>query len=239
MAHRLTRPLTALLGSLFALGFLLATAIPVAACDCQGPQPMSAYAGDPSQVVFTGVVMPTDARGVPVQVTHWFQGIEPAAIVWLDAGGFGGDGASCGTALPPASAEWIFVAWRSEDAAELSVNLCTPHAAASDPTGQAMYKDAVATFGEGITPADPSGSGQPDRGRRAVPASACRRRRGLHRGRGRHGDRRGPPTAPGPGRGSGSARTARRCSRRRRYRSSRHPDVTAVPASSASPRRWA
>ena len=162
MTDRLTRPLTTLFGALFALGFLLATAVPVAACDCQGPQPMSAYAGDPSQVVFTGVVMPPDARGVPVQVTHWFQGSEPAAIVWLDASGFGGDGASCGTSMPPASAEWIFVAWRSEETAELSVNLCTPHAAASDPTGQAMYEDAVATFGEGITPADPAGGAPPN-----------------------------------------------------------------------------
>ena len=159
--RHLTRSLAALSGTLFALGFLLATAVPVAACDCQGPQPMSAYAGDPSQVVFTGVVMPPDERGVPVQVTHWFQGSDPTAVAWLDAAGFGGDGASCGTAMPPAGAEWIFVAWRAEDAAALSVNLCTPHAAASDPTGQAMYEDAVATFGEGITPSDPSGSAEP------------------------------------------------------------------------------
>jgi hypothetical protein len=155
MTTRIARPSTALLGALFAVGFLLASAVPVVACSCVGPQPMSAYAGDPSQVVFAGIVQAPDARGVPVQVTHWFQGDGPAAMVWLDASGFGGDGASCGTAQPPAGAEWIFVSWRSEEGG-LGVNLCTPHAAAADPTGQLMFKDAVATFGEGITPADPS-----------------------------------------------------------------------------------
>jgi hypothetical protein len=160
----LARPFSALISAVFAVGFLFATAIPAAACSCMAPQPMSAYAGDPSQVVFTGVVQPPDARGVPVQVTHWFQGSDPAAIVWLDRSGFGADGASCGTAMPPAGAEWIFVSWRAEGS-DLGVNLCTPHAPASDPTGQLMYNDAVATFGEGITPVDPgatvpTGSGE-------------------------------------------------------------------------------
>lgn len=161
--RRLTRPVTAFVGTVFAFGFLLATAVPAAACSCMGPQPMSAYAGDPNQVVFTGVVMPPDAQGVPVQVTHWFQGSDAAPIVWLDRSGFGGDGASCGTAMPAAGVEWIFVSWRSEEGA-LGVNLCTPHAPASDPTGQAMFKDAVATFGEGITPADPNATTETESG---------------------------------------------------------------------------
>ena len=163
MTTRIGRPVTALLSALFALGFLLATAIPAAACSCIAPQPMAAYAGDPTQVVFTGVVMSPDARGVPVQVTHWFQGNDPAAIVWLDRSGFGADGASCGTAMPPVGAEWIFVSYKAETG-DLGVNLCTPHAAASDATGQAMYKDAVATFGEGITVADPGGSSPSEAG---------------------------------------------------------------------------
>lgn len=149
----LARPLAGLVSAFLAMGFLLATAIPAMACSCMGPQPMAAYAGDPAQVIFTGVVMAPDGRGVPVQVTHWFQGADAAPVVWLDDSGFGGDGASCGTARPPAGAEWIFVAWRSEGG-ELSVNLCTPHAAASDATGQAMYKDAVTTFGEGVVPGE-------------------------------------------------------------------------------------
>ncbi len=155
MTTRTARPITAAISALFALGFLLATAVPAVACSCVGPQPMSAYAGDPNQVVFTGVVMPPDGRGVPVQVTRWFQGSDPAASVWLDRSGFEADGASCGTAMPPIGAEWIFVSWKSEEG-QLTVNLCTPHASASDPTGQAMFKDAIATFGEGITPADPN-----------------------------------------------------------------------------------
>lgn len=154
MLHRLARPIAALVATFLAVGYLLVTAIPGMACSCVGPQPMAAYAGDPAQVIFTGVVMAPDGRGVPVQVTHWFQGADVAPVVWLDDSDFGGDGvvSSCGTARPPAGAEWIFVAWKSEEASELSVNLCTPHAAASDPTGQAMYQDAVATFGEGVVP---------------------------------------------------------------------------------------
>jgi hypothetical protein len=133
---------------------------------------MAAYAGSPDQVVFTGVVMAPDGRGVPVAVTHWFQGADVAPVVWLDDSDFGGDGVwnSCGAVLPPAGAEWIFVAWKSEESSELSVNLCTPHAAASDPTGQAMFKDAVATFGEGIVPGgDPSSTAPPGDGTADVP----------------------------------------------------------------------
>ena len=138
-----------LLSAIIAGGFLLGTAIPAAACSCVGPQPMSAYAGDPDQVVFSGIVQPPDDRGVPVRVTHWFQGPDVNALVWLDRDGFGADGASCGTVLPPAGTEWIFVAYRT-DGRELGVNLCTPHAPASEAEGQAMFADAVATFGERV-----------------------------------------------------------------------------------------
>lgn len=152
----LARPVAALVSAILAVSFLLATAIPAVACSCVGPQPMAAYAGSPDQVVFTGVVMAPDGRGVPVAVTHWFQGADVAPVVWLDDSDFGGDGVwnSCEAVLPPAGAEWIFVAWKSGESSELSVNLCTPHAAASDPTGQAMYKDAVTTFGEGVVPGE-------------------------------------------------------------------------------------
>jgi hypothetical protein len=174
MPHRLALPITALVATFVAVGYLLATAIPAMACSCVGPQPMAAYAGSPDQVVFTGIVQAPDGRGVPVAVTHWFQGDDAAPIVWLDRAGFGGDGGMCGTSLPPAGAEWIFVAWGSEGS-ELSVNLCTPHAAASDPAGQAMYQDAVATFGEGIVPGgeaggDPSSSTSPGRDTADAPA---------------------------------------------------------------------
>jgi len=132
-----------------ALGILLWTAVPAVACSCMGPQPMAAYRGDPTQAIFTGVVQAPEARGVPVRVTRWFQGPSPDPLVWLDGRGFGVDGASCGTPLPPAGTEWIFVAYRTETG-QLGVHLCTPHAAASDATGQAMFADAVATFGQGL-----------------------------------------------------------------------------------------
>jgi hypothetical protein len=172
MPHRLARPIAALVGTFLAVGYLLVTAVPAMACSCIGPQPMAAYAGDPAQVIFTGVVMAPDGRGVPVQVTHWFQGADVAPVVWLDDSDFGGDGvvSSCGTARPPAGAEWIFVAWKSEGQ-DLSVNLCTPHAAASDPAGQAMYQDAVATFGEGIVPGGDPSSTAPPEGATEVPVA--------------------------------------------------------------------
>ena len=140
-----------------ATGILVATAVPAVACDCVGPQPMAAYAGDAEQVIFTGVVQPPDGRGVPVRVTRWFQGPDRSAFVRLAGTGFGADGASCGTPLPAAGTEWIFVAYRSPDGPELGVNLCTPHASAATAEGRAMFADAIATFGEGFV-VDPAPS---------------------------------------------------------------------------------
>jgi hypothetical protein len=137
------------LAAVLAVGILVATAVPAVACSCMAPEPMAAYADKAEHVIFTGVVQAPDGRGVPVRVTRWFQGPGRDPIVWLDANGFGADGASCGTPLPTAGTEWIFVAYRG-DTQELGVNLCTPHAAASDAAGQAMFTDAVATFGQGV-----------------------------------------------------------------------------------------
>jgi hypothetical protein len=154
MSRRPARIAPIVFGSILAISISLGYAAPVAACSCVQPQPMAAYRGDPSQTIFTGIVQPPDAKGVPVTVTRWFQGQGGAAIVWLDAGSFGADGASCGTPLPPAGSEWIFVSYRTETGG-LGVNLCTPHAPASAAEGQALFADAVATFGEGqvMTPA--------------------------------------------------------------------------------------
>jgi hypothetical protein len=159
MPHRRARILPILFGAVLAISISLGYAAPAAACSCVAPQPMAAYRGDPNQTIFTGIVQRPDAKGVPVSVTRWFQGLAPAAIVWLDVSGFGADGASCGTPLPPAGSEWIFVAYRTETGG-LGVNLCTPHAPASAAEGQAIFADAVATFGEGIvTPAtEPPGT---------------------------------------------------------------------------------
>lgn len=149
MRHIRIRAAALTIAAALSFGVLLATAVPAVACSCMGPQPMAAYAGDADQAIFTGVVQAPDARGVPVRVTRWFQGVSADPLVWLDGGGFGGDGGSCGTPLPTAGTEWIFVAYRTETR-ELGVNLCTPHAAASNATGRAMFADAVATFGQGV-----------------------------------------------------------------------------------------
>ena len=150
MRRHLTPAASMMFAVALAVGALLGTAIPAAACSCIGPQPMSAYAGDPDQVIFTGIVQVPDARGVPVLVSNWFQGPDAAPTVWLASDGFGDEGSLCGATLPPAGTEWIFVAFRTEGS-ELSVNLCSPHASASSADGQAMYADAVATFGQGQT----------------------------------------------------------------------------------------
>jgi hypothetical protein len=163
--HHLGRLTSLILGATLAIGISLGSAVPVVACSCVGAQPMAAYAGNPDHVIFAGIVELPEARAVPVRVTRWFQGPDAPAIVWLDGTAFDADSAACGTALPPAGTEWIFVAYRV-DGGMLGINSCTPHAAASAPTGQAMFADAVATFGDGLvvgpTPGPPTGPASPD-----------------------------------------------------------------------------
>lgn len=142
-----TRRIGALSAFMLLIGVYLAAAPPVAACDCMGLEPMAAYAGVRERVIFSGTVQALEPRGLPVLVTRWFQGPDAAGIVLLN-GTWGLGGASCETPLPPAGTEWIFVAWRNE-AGELDVNLCTPHAALGTEAGDAMLADAVATFGGG------------------------------------------------------------------------------------------
>jgi hypothetical protein len=63
------------------------------------------------------------------------------------------------------------VAWRNE-AGELEVNLCTPHAALGTDAGDAMLADAVATFGGGGGGGGGGGSsGNPGIGPSAGPAA--------------------------------------------------------------------
>jgi hypothetical protein len=150
MCHRLHQIVATLCALSLAVAILLATALPAVACDCVGPQPMAAYAGDADQVIFTGVVEPPRGGGVPVEVTRWFQGSDRDPFVRLAGGYFGADGASCGTPLPPARTEWIFVAYRSEESPDLVVSLCAPHASTDSAEGRAMLADAIATFGQGL-----------------------------------------------------------------------------------------
>ncbi|HSK52892.1 MAG TPA: hypothetical protein VLA44_09060 [Clostridia bacterium] len=163
------RRLGALSAFLLLLGVYLAAAPPVAACDCMGLEPMAAYAGVRERVIFSGTVQALEPGGVPVLVTRWFQGPDAAGIVMLK-GTWGLGGASCETPLPPAGTEWIFVAWRNE-AGELEVNLCTPHAALGTEAGDAMLADAVATFGGGGGGGGGGSSGNPGIGPSAGPVA--------------------------------------------------------------------
>lgn len=167
------RPRRSLLGLALALGFglQLVHVMPVEACSCVESQPMAAYRGDESVAVFTAVVEPRDARGFPATVTRWFQGggfLD--GRVWFDPGGFNvnqGVISSCGIDPLPVGGEWVFVAYRIEDRQELGLGLCSPHAPLGAPEGQAMLRDALATFG-GVpvapTTTDPPGTSDPPSG---------------------------------------------------------------------------
>ncbi len=195
MRHHRERLMAFLAAVALAAGILVATAVPAVACSCVEPQPMAAYAGDADSIIFTGIVQPPDAGGVPVRVTRWFQGPDRSAFVRLAGAGFGADGASCGTPLPAAGTEWIFVAYRSPDGPELGVNLCTPHASAASAEGRAMFVDAIGTFGEGFV-VDPVPS--PPTTPVTTPAGLVGTPRTGHRGRDRHprGGHRPPPGRP-------------------------------------------
>lgn len=141
------------LASLLMAFALLATvrmAVPpsVAACSCMGPQPMAAYAEDPSVVIFTGVPAPMEPAGQPAVVTRWFKGggiLEPRVV--FDASGFGEDGgASCMIPPLPVGSEYIFVAYRTEGEDTLGLGLCSPHAPLADDVGVGMLRDATATY---------------------------------------------------------------------------------------------
>ena len=136
----------------------------VVACSCVATQPMAVYAAEPETVIFTGITEPRDGRGFPVSVTRWFKGDGVAPTVWLAASAFDGNSASCGLEPLALAQEWIFVAYRIPEAGELIVNRGAPHAKASDPEGQAMYADAIRTFGDPgpLQPTlPPTGPGEP------------------------------------------------------------------------------
>jgi hypothetical protein len=127
----------------------LTMAGPTVACSCMEGQPMAAYASA-EHAVFSGTTGPSDARGVPVRVARWFSGPGAAAIVYLADASFG-DGASCGTSMPPAGTEWIWVTFLPEGGGDPVAGLCTPHGQLGTVQGDAMLADAVSTFG-GVAP---------------------------------------------------------------------------------------
>ena len=209
-------------------------------CVRQGPQPMSAYAGDPQpgRVHGRGDAAGRARRPGPGDALVPGQRPDGRRVAGCEPGS-ARDGASCGTADAARR--------RGMDLRERGDPRCT----------RAQRRtSARRTRGLGR---DGSGDVQGRRGhvrrrgsrrrtRRGAPNRARaegssqlrlrRRRCGLSiAGRGRDGVRAGPPTPPRSRARTCPARTARRCSRRRRYRSSRRPARTAGPASSASRRR--
>lgn len=143
----------------FALVATVRMAIPpsVAACSCMGPQPMIAYAEDPSIAIFTGVPAPMEPAGQPAVVTRWFKGggiLEPRVV--FDPSGFGEDGgASCMIPPLPVGGEYIFVAYRIEGQETLGLGLCSPHAPVADDAGAEMLKEAMAAYAA-VTPTSAS-----------------------------------------------------------------------------------
>jgi hypothetical protein len=130
-------------------GLWLTAAAPTFACSCAMPGPMAEF-DTANNAVFSGTAGLLDARGVPVRVETWFAGPNPAPLVYLAATSFG-DGASCGINPPLAGSRWIWVAWVPEGGGDPSTGLCSPHAAIGSAEGDAMLRDAIATFG-GVAP---------------------------------------------------------------------------------------
>jgi len=127
----------------------LTAAGPTFACSCVEPQPMAAYQ-TADNAIFSGTTGPSDARGVPVRVAAWFWGKGSGPIVYLSASSFGNT-SSCGTALPPAGTEWIWVTYLPEGGGDPGTGLCSPSGQLGTPEGDALLADATATFG-GVAP---------------------------------------------------------------------------------------
>jgi hypothetical protein len=159
-ARRHARRLTLiLLVASLSTALWLTIAGPTFACSCMEGQPMGAYA-TPEHAIFSGTTGPSDARGVPVRVARWFFGPGPAAVVYLGAASFG-DGASCGTSVPPAGTEWIWVTYLPEGGGDPMAGLCTPHAQLGTVEGDAMLVDAALTYG-GAAPPGASATDPPE-----------------------------------------------------------------------------
>lgn len=161
----LARRLTLLLSIAFlSMALWLTAAGPTFACSCVQPEPIAAY-GTADHAIFAGTAGPSDARGVPVWVATWFHGEDAAPMVYLSAQSFTGE-ASCGTSVPPAGTAWVWVTFIPGDGGDPTTGLCSPHGQLGTPEGDALLKDATATYG-GIAPPGTTTSDPPE----AAPAS--------------------------------------------------------------------
>jgi hypothetical protein len=143
--------------SFLSMALWLTAAGPTFACSCVPAEPMAAYA-TVDHAIFAGTAGPSDARGVPVRVAQWFSGRGAAPLVYLSAQSFTGE-ASCGTSLPPAGTNWIWVTFLPEGGGDPVTGLCNPHGQLGTSEGDALLDDATATFGgtapPGATATDP------------------------------------------------------------------------------------
>lgn len=149
--------------TLMALALLLLSARPTVACSCAMPGSLKDFA-TADNAVFTGTAGVLVDRGVPVEVDQWLWGQGAAQVVWLTAGSFG-DSAGCGTTPPPPGSTWIWVAWLPGNNGDFGTGLCSPAAQLGTADGDAMLKDALATFGQGAPPvqtAEPILAPQPE-----------------------------------------------------------------------------
>lgn len=133
-----------------ALGAVIGSARPVAACSCAPFQSMKDYA-TADNAIFTGIAGLRQARGVPVEVDQWLWGEGAAAVVWLADASFG-DGAACGTSPPPPETAWIWVTWRDPQTNEFLTGLCSPAAMLDTDEGKAMLEEATTVFGGASPP---------------------------------------------------------------------------------------
>lgn len=158
--------------------WLMASALPVAACSCAMFESMGDYA-TPDNAVFTGIAGLREQRGVPVQVDQWLWGEGAAPIVWLADGSFG-DGSSCGTTPPPPESAWIWVTWRNPGANDFQTGLCSPAAMLDTDQGRAMLEEALALLGGGSpTPRPEPTEGAPRPVEPLDPTAAARDMTGL------------------------------------------------------------
>jgi hypothetical protein len=137
------RALTVLMAVLWLAVLAPAAAV---ACSCVPPDMIIDTLGEPDDqsVAFSGTVGPAVGNRVPVQVTGWYGGPPPAAIVSLEVDG--SDGSSCGTSAPPAGRQFLFVSYETGTGA-YGLNLCSVAADLATPEGQATLRAVAAAVG--------------------------------------------------------------------------------------------
>jgi hypothetical protein len=136
----------------------------VVACSCVPLGPLETYRTDDAVVVMgrTGVRVGND---VPFAVERWFWGAGIAPVVALvPADTRFPDGTTayntCGVDLP-ADRHLLLVAGRDPADGRLHPSICSPLVDVDTAEGQALLAEAIATFGDGVSPAPTAPSDGP------------------------------------------------------------------------------